>query len=114
MGAESHGPSPHEQPSLAPRQPFGAALRHEDGLAERGILPAGAGRRTLGHMITDIASYLRYLDSVLRRTERDIAALPSEAVAWRPPPIAGENEWTIGEIVRHLGGSRLYFASAYR
>ena len=65
-------------------------------------------------MITDTASYLRFFDSVMRRTERDIAALPSEAHAWRPPPLAGENEWSIGEIVGHIGTSRLYFASAYR
>jgi uncharacterized damage-inducible protein DinB len=65
-------------------------------------------------MITDIASYLKFFDSVRRRTERDVAALPPEAAAWRPPAIAGESEWTIGQIIAHLGGSRLYFASAYR
>ena len=65
-------------------------------------------------MITDIGSYLRFFETVMRRTERDIKALPPEAVAWRPPPIAGEAEWSIGEIVKHLAGSRLYFASAYR
>jgi uncharacterized damage-inducible protein DinB len=65
-------------------------------------------------MITDIASYLRFFDSVRRRTERDVAALPPEAAAWRPPAVAGESEWTIGQIIGHLGGSRLYFASAYR
>ena len=65
-------------------------------------------------MITDIASYLKFFDSVRRRTERDVAALPPEAAAWRPPAIAGESEWSIGQIINHLGGSRLYFASAYR
>jgi uncharacterized damage-inducible protein DinB len=65
-------------------------------------------------MITDIASYLRFFDGVRRRTERDVAALPAEAAAWRPPAVAGESEWTIGQIIDHLGGSRLYFASAYR
>jgi uncharacterized damage-inducible protein DinB len=65
-------------------------------------------------MITDVASYLKFFDSVRRRTERDVAALPPEAAAWRPPAIAGESEWTIGQIVDHLAGSRLYFASAYR
>ena len=65
-------------------------------------------------MITDIGSYLRFFDSVRRRTERDVAALPPEAAAWRPPAVAGESEWTIGQIIDHLGGSRLYFASAYR
>jgi uncharacterized damage-inducible protein DinB len=65
-------------------------------------------------MITDIASYLRFFDSVRRRTERDVAALPPAAAAWRPPPAAGEAGWGIGQIVTHIGASRLYFASAYR
>jgi len=65
-------------------------------------------------MITDIGSYLKFFDSVRRRTERDVAALPAEAAAWRPPAAAGEAEWSIGRIIGHLGGSRLYFASAYR
>jgi hypothetical protein len=63
-------------------------------------------------MISDIASYLRFFDSVRRRTERDVTALPPEAAAWRPPP--GETAWTIGDIVGHIGATRLYFASAYR
>ena len=65
-------------------------------------------------MITDIASYLRFFDGVRRRTERDIAALPPAAAAWRPPALEGEAGWNIGEIVAHIGGTRLYFASAYR
>lgn len=65
-------------------------------------------------MITDIASYLRFFDSVRRRTERDVAALPPSAAAWRPPAVDGEAGWRIGQIVGHLGTSRLYFASAYR
>lgn len=65
-------------------------------------------------MITDIASYLRFFDSVRRRTERDIAALPPEAGAWRPPDGQRETDWTIGDIVGHIGSARLYFASAYR
>jgi len=65
-------------------------------------------------MITDIASYLRFFDSVRRRTERDVAALPPAAAAWRPPAAAGETGWGIGQIVAHIGASRLYFASAYR
>ena len=62
-------------------------------------------------MITDIAAYLRFFDSVRRRTERDVAALPPAAVAWRPPAAAGEAGWGIGQIVAHIGVSRLYFAS---
>jgi uncharacterized damage-inducible protein DinB len=65
-------------------------------------------------MITDIASYLRFFDSVHRRTTRDVSALPPAAAGWRPPPTGGETGWGIGEIVGHIGTSRLYFASAYR
>src|SRR5688572_19861949 len=65
-------------------------------------------------MITDIASYLRFFDSVRRRTARDVAALPPAAAAWRPPAAGGESGWGIGQIVGHIGASRLYFASAYR
>ena len=65
-------------------------------------------------MITDMASYLRFFEGVRRRTERDVAALPSAAAAWRPPTTAGEGGWSIGQIVGHIGGTRLYFASAYR
>jgi uncharacterized damage-inducible protein DinB len=65
-------------------------------------------------MITDIASYLRFWEGVRRRTERDVAALPPQAAAWRPPAAGGEAGWSIGRIIGHIGGSRLYFASAYR
>ena len=58
-------------------------------------------------MITDIASYLRFFDSVRRRTDRDVAALPAEAAAWRPPAAGGEAGWSIGEIVGHIGGTWL-------
>jgi uncharacterized damage-inducible protein DinB len=65
-------------------------------------------------VITDIDSYLRFFDSVRRRTARDVAALPPAAAAWRPPAVGGETGWGIGQIVAHIGASRLYFASAYR
>jgi uncharacterized damage-inducible protein DinB len=65
-------------------------------------------------MITDIGSFLRYFDSVHRRTVRDIQALPAAAETWRPERGEGENAWGIGEIVSHLAGSRMYFARAYR
>ena len=65
-------------------------------------------------MITDIASYVSFFDSLRRRTERDVAALPPAAVDWTPPALEGEAGWTIGQIVGHIGASRLYFASAYR
>jgi uncharacterized damage-inducible protein DinB len=65
-------------------------------------------------LITNIDSYLRFFDSVRRRTARDVAALPPAAAASRPPAVGGETGWGIGQIVAHIGASRLYFASAYR
>ncbi len=65
-------------------------------------------------MITDIDSFLRYFEAVHRRTVRDVAALPAAAEAYRPPAGEGENAWGVNDIVRHVAGSRLYFARAYR
>ena len=65
-------------------------------------------------MFTDIDTYLRYYEGLHKRTMRDIAALPTEAGAYPPPQGEGEQGWPIGEIVRHVGGARLYFARAYR
>src|SRR3990170_8669543 len=65
-------------------------------------------------MITDIGSFLGYFDAVHRRTVRDVAALPPAAESYRPATGEGENAWAIGDIVRHVAGSRLYFSRAYR
>ncbi|GBD22550.1 hypothetical protein HRbin29_00186 [bacterium HR29] len=65
-------------------------------------------------MIRSIAEFLRYFDAVHRRTMRDVAALPPEAEAWRPPRGRGEASWDIPTLVGHIAGSRLYFVSAYR
>ena len=65
-------------------------------------------------MITDIDAFLRYFDGVHRRALRDIGALPPEAERWAPAAGEGENAWSIGEIVRHMAGTRMYFARAYR
>jgi uncharacterized damage-inducible protein DinB len=65
-------------------------------------------------MFTDIDTYLRYYEGLHKRTMRDVAALPAAAAGWAPEAGQGENAWGIGEIVRHIAGSRLYFARAYR
>ncbi|MDO8611212.1 MAG: DinB family protein [Dehalococcoidia bacterium] len=71
-------------------------------------------------MISDIDSFLRWFDSVHRRALRDVGALPLEAERWSPATLRqaqgerGENAWGIGEIVRHIAGTRIYFARAYR
>ncbi len=65
-------------------------------------------------MISSIEAFLRYFDTVNRRALRDIEALPPEADGWTPPQGEGEQAWSINQIVGHIAGSRLYFASAYR
>ena len=65
-------------------------------------------------MITDPDSFLRYFDSVHRRSIRDIEALPPAAESWSPPRGEGEKSWSIAQIVAHMAESRLYFAKAYR
>jgi uncharacterized damage-inducible protein DinB len=61
-----------------------------------------------------MAAFLRYFDAVHRRALRDVAALPPAADGWAPPHGEGENAWSINQLVGHMAGSRLYFASAYR
>jgi uncharacterized damage-inducible protein DinB len=65
-------------------------------------------------MFRSIDGFLRYFDSVNRRAMRDIGALPAEADGWAPSSGEGENAWSINQLVGHMAGSRLYFASAYR
>ncbi|HEY8489669.1 MAG TPA: DinB family protein [Dehalococcoidia bacterium] len=65
-------------------------------------------------MISSMEGFLRYFDAVHRRTVRDVAALPPAAASYRPATGEGENAWSIAQIVRHIAGSRLYFARAYR
>ena len=65
-------------------------------------------------MLNDPQEFLRYFDSIQRRTARDIAALPSPAETWAPPAGEGEKAWSIAQIVHHICESRMYFARAYR
>lgn len=65
-------------------------------------------------MFTDIETFLRYYEGLHKRTIRDVSALPPQAADYQPEQGEGENSWTIGEIVRHVGGARLYFSRAYR
>ena len=64
-------------------------------------------------MIRSIAGFLTYFDAVHRRAVRDINALPADADGWVPATGSGEGAWSINQLVGHMAGSRLYFASAY-
>ena len=65
-------------------------------------------------MLNDPQEFLRYFDSIHRRTVRDIVALPPPAESWAPPVGEGEKSWSIAQIVHHICESRMYFARAYR
>jgi uncharacterized damage-inducible protein DinB len=64
-------------------------------------------------MIVDIASFLKYFQSIHRRTVRDVGALPEEAETWTPPYGEGEDGWGIPKIVEHIAEARGFFVSAY-
>ena len=64
-------------------------------------------------MFRSTDAFLRYFEGVNKRAMRDIAALPPEASGWRPATGEGEKAWSINQLVGHMCGSRLYFASAY-
>ncbi len=64
-------------------------------------------------MFRSIDAFLTYFDAVHRRDMRDVGMLPPEADGWRPATGEGESAWSVNQIVGHIAGSRLYFASAY-
>jgi uncharacterized damage-inducible protein DinB len=64
-------------------------------------------------LLASVDSFLRYFDGVNKRAMRDIAMLPADAETWTPPAGAGEDAWSIGQIVAHMAASRLLFARAY-
>ena len=64
-------------------------------------------------MIRTIDGFLTYFDAVHRRALRDVGALPAAAEGWTPASGTGEGAWSINQLVGHMAGSRLYFASAY-
>lgn len=57
-------------------------------------------------MITSVSAFLDYFEGVRRRTLTYIRAVPSERVHWQPKV----DEFTCGEIVRHLGAAELMYA----
>jgi|SRR5688500_8917890 len=64
-------------------------------------------------MFKGVDGFLRYFEGVNKRAIRDIEALPADAEGWRPATGQGEKAWSINQLVGHMCGSRLYFASAY-
>jgi uncharacterized damage-inducible protein DinB len=64
-------------------------------------------------MFGDIEDFLHHFRGLNRRATRDVGALTPEAETWRPPAGEGENSWGIGQIVRHMATSRVFFAHAY-
>jgi hypothetical protein len=64
-------------------------------------------------MVPDIDGFLRYFHGVNERALRDFTGLGPGAETWRPLAGDGESAWSVGEIVSHMAGSRLFFSRAY-
>ena len=64
-------------------------------------------------MLTDVGAFLRYFETVHRRTVRDVAALPAEAATWQATGDLGEGLWSLGQIVGHIASTRYLFAGAF-
>jgi uncharacterized damage-inducible protein DinB len=66
-------------------------------------------------VLTDLDAFLRYFETVHRRTRRDVAALPPAAAAWRVPADANlaEDLWSLGQIVGHIAAARYLFTGAF-
>lgn len=59
-------------------------------------------------MIQDVNSFIKYFDSVRRRTIKFIQAIPDHQIDWAPR----KDEFTCGDIVRHLAATELMFVKA--
>lgn len=51
--------------------------------------------------ITDIDTFLRYFESVRRRTRAVAACVPEEYLEWSP----GEGRFSPGDLIRHIAGT---------
>ncbi|MDM8519086.1 DinB family protein [Anaerolineales bacterium HSG6] len=59
-------------------------------------------------MIQDTESFIRYFDGIRRRTMKFVQAIPATQINWSSQP----NEYTCGDIVRHLAATELMFVQA--
>ena len=59
-------------------------------------------------MIQHIADFIRYFDSIRRRTVQFAGTLPPDQLDWAPLP----GEFTCGGLVRHLIGAEQMFVGA--
>ena len=54
-------------------------------------------------LIRSIAAYLKYFEGIRRRTVSFAEALPADKIDWKPK----EDEYSCGDIIRHLGSVQL-------
>ena len=59
-------------------------------------------------MIQDVNSVINYFGSIRRRTIHFIQAVPTDKIDWAPQ----KNEFSCGDIVRHLAATELMFVNA--
>ena len=60
-----------------------------------------------GSLITSVAEFVRYFEGVRRRTVAAVDRVTPALAEFRPRP----NEWSCGEIVRHLAGAERFFVT---
>ncbi len=56
-------------------------------------------------MITSVRNFIKYFDGIRRRTMNFIEVIPADHVDWAP----NENEFTVGDLLRHLGSTEKMF-----
>ena len=56
-------------------------------------------------MITSVAAYINYFESVRRRTVNYVQTIPPEHIDWTP----GEGRFSCGDLVRHIASAELMF-----
>jgi len=56
----------------------------------------------------DPQAVLGRLEAVRAETLRTLEGLTQEQLDWRPPPVDGKQEWSLGEILMHLAIDEIY------
>lgn len=56
-------------------------------------------------MIHDVEEYVKFFNSVRKRTMQYVKTVPNEMLAWKP----ADNKFSTGDLLRHLASTQLMF-----
>jgi uncharacterized damage-inducible protein DinB len=59
-------------------------------------------------MLNSVADFIKYFDSIRRRTLNFIQSVPADQIDWSP----GAGEFTFGDLIRHLAAAEQMFVGA--